>query len=121
MAKQRDRKQKRSAVHRRVRKKVSGTAERPRLAFFKSASHIYGQLIDDEAGRTLASASTLAKEMRDKVKGSNVAAAKAIGSALAEKAVSQKIENAVFDRGGFLYHGAVKAFADAAREKGLKF
>ena len=98
MAQHRDRKQKRQAVHRRVRKKVQGTAERPRLAFFKSANHVYAQLIDDEAGNTLVSASTLQKELRGNVKGSNIAAAKAIGAALAEKAVGQKIESAVFDR-----------------------
>ena len=116
------RQKKRNAVHRRIRKRIKGTAERPRLAFFKSARHVYAQLVDDDAGRTLVSASTLHKSLKGKVaRSGNVAAAKAVGELFAEQALQKKITTAVFDRGGFLYHGAVKAFADAAREKGLKF
>lgn len=122
MARQRSRKQSRAAVHGRIRRKVKGTAERPRVAFFKSARHVYAQLIDDDNGHTVVAASTVSKDLRGKVPASgNVAAAKALGEALAERALERKIEQVVFDRGGFLYHGAAKAFADAAREKGLRF
>jgi large subunit ribosomal protein L18 len=114
--------ERRHAIHDRVRSKVRGTAERPRLAFYKSDRHVYAQLIDDEAGRTLVSASTVAKALRGRVpKSGNVAAAKAVGEALAELALSKNIDRAVFDRGGFLYRGAAKALAEAARSKGLKF
>jgi large subunit ribosomal protein L18 len=116
------RKIRRKAIHGRIRLKLAGTAERPRLAFFKSANHVYAQIIDDQAGRTLVSASTLSKTLRGKVpKSGSVAAAKAIGEAIAELAREKKIENVVFDRSGFLYQGAAKALADAARSKGLKF
>ena len=92
------------------------------MAFFKSSRHVYGQLIDDATGHTLVSASTLAKSLKGKVpRSANVAAAKAVGATLAELALAKDITGVVFDRGGFLYHGAVKAFAEAAREKGLKF
>ena len=101
--------------HRRVRKKVVGTAERPRLAVFRSNRHVYAQLIDDVAGRTLASASTLSNGEGKDPK----ARAKAVGSALAAKAKEAGIERAVFDRGGFQYHGRVAAVADGAREAGL--
>src|SRR5436190_8251991 len=98
------RKLRRKAIHSRIRSKVAGTAERPRLAFFKSANHVYAQLIDDEKGHTLASASTRSKSLRGKVpKGGSVAAAKAIGEAIAELAREHKIEAVVFDRSGFLY------------------
>lgn len=121
MAKTSGRRERRQGVHTRVRKKVRGTAERPRLAFFKSSRHIYGQLIDDDSGKTLAAASSVSKTLRGSVpKSANIEAAKAVGAALAEQAAANDIQQAVFDRGGFLYHGAVKAFADAAREKGLK-
>ena len=100
----------------RVRRKIRGTADRPRLAVYRSLNHIYAQLIDDRAGRTLAAASSVGLKMR----GSNVDAAKAVGQSLAEHAKSASIEQACFDRSGRLYHGRVKAVADGAREAGLK-
>jgi large subunit ribosomal protein L18 len=106
----------------RVRNKVRGTAERPRLSVFRSAKHIYVQVIDDVNNTTLISASTVAKGIGSDLKTSgNVEAAKAVGSAIAEKALAQDIKQVVFDRNGFLYHGRVKALADAAREAGLSF
>lgn len=108
--------------HRRVRMKLSGTSERPRLNVFRSLDHIYAQVIDDVAGHTLASASSLDKELRsemsDKTKKEQ---AELVGKTVAERAKSAGIETVVFDRGGFLYHGRVKALADGAREGGLKF
>lgn len=104
----------------RIREKIAGTPERPRLAVFRSGKHLYAQIIDDSKGVTIASASTLDKDLKGKV-GDTVAGAKKIGSVIAEKAKSKKIENVVFDRGGFQYHGRIKALADAAREAGLKF
>lgn len=103
----------------RIRKKIQGTAERPRLAMYRSGKHIYAQLIDDVSGRTLASASTLGEKSKGSAK--NKDSAKAVGSAIAEAAKKIKIENVVFDRSGYLYHGRVKALAEAARESGLKF
>jgi large subunit ribosomal protein L18 len=101
-----------------IRKKVAGTPEKPRLTIFRSLKHISSQVIDDTKGTTLVSASTL----QDKdIKGSNVEAAKKIGKLVAEKALEAGIKTVVFDRSGYLYHGRVKAFADAAREAGLKF
>ncbi len=111
----------RERLHRRIRKGVSGTTERPRLAVFRSQSHIYAQVIDDNAGRTLCSASSLDKELKSKRAGSNVTAAKQVGSLIASRAKAKGVEQVVFDRGGFHYHGRVKALADAAREAGLKF
>jgi len=109
-------------VHRRIRVKIEGCAERPRLAVYKSGKHIYAQLIDDVNHLTLASASTLDKDLRDQVKnGANIEAAKLIGSTIAKKAKEAGIECVVFDRGGFLYHGRIAALADAAREGGLFF
>jgi large subunit ribosomal protein L18 len=105
--------------HRRVRKKVSGTSERPRLCVFRSNRGIFAQLIDDEAGRTLASASWLS--LKKGFKGTKTEQAAAVGKALADNARAAGIEEVVFDRGGFLYHGRVKALADAAREGGLRF
>jgi len=106
----------------RVRKKVRGTAERPRLSVFRSSRHIYVQLIDDVARKTLVSASTMSKEIAGELKSTgNVEAARAVGKAIAEKAIAQNINKVVFDRNGFLYHGRVKALADAAREAGLSF
>jgi len=106
----------------RVRNKVRGTAERPRLSVFRSARHIYGQVIDDVNNRTLVSASTVNKDVAGDLKGTgNVDAAKAVGAAIAQKAIAQDIKQVVFDRNGFLYHGRVKALADAAREAGLSF
>ncbi len=115
-------KQKREARirrHRRVRKKVRGTAERPRLAVFRSNKHISAQVIDDRAGRTLAAASTLEADLR--ANGGNVDAATKVGARVAERAKAAGIEAVVFDRGGFLFHGRIKALADAAREGGLEF
>jgi large subunit ribosomal protein L18 len=107
---------------RRVRGKVSGTSERPRLRVTRSNAHIYGQLIDDVSGRTLVAASSIDAELRTALKsGSNADAAKAVGEALGRRAVEAGIEEAVFDRGGRLYHGRVKALADGARSAGLKF
>jgi len=112
----------RQRVHLRVRKKVAGTPERPRLCVFRSLGHIYAQVIDDRAGRTLAAASSLDKETRQQLKGGgNVAAAKVVGKAIAERARAAGIERVVFDRGGYKYHGRVQALAEAAREVGLQF
>ena len=104
--------------HRRIRGKISGTAERPRLSIFRSNKNIYAQLIDDVAGVTLASASTLDKEVS---KGTKTEQAVVVGKLVAERAVAKGISEVVFDRGGYLYHGRVKALADSARENGLKF
>jgi len=106
----------------RVRKKVRGTMERPRLCVFRSAKHIYVQIIEDVTGRTLATASTANKDVAEGVNYTgNVEAAKAVGQTIAKKALEQNIKQVVFDRNGFLYHGRVKALADAAREAGLSF
>ena len=105
--------------HNRVRGKISGTAERPRLCVFRSENNIYAQIIDDVAGNTLVSASTVEKAFEGN--GSNIAAAKKIGSTIAERALAKGIEEVVFDRGGYIYHGRVKALAEGARESGLKF
>jgi len=109
----------RERIHQRIRRKLQGTAERPRLAVFRSVAHIYVQLIDDAGGRTLVSASTVEKE--GKRSGGNVAAAKEIGKLVAERAKEKGIGKVVFDRGGYQYHGRVKALADAARQAGLEF
>jgi large subunit ribosomal protein L18 len=121
-------KTKRDRRHRislRLRKRIAGTPERPRLAVFRSVSHIYAQVIDDQAGTTLVSASTtepaLKAKLTDGARGGNLAGAKAIGAAVAERLKAKGITRVVFDRGGFLYHGRVKAVADAAREAGLEF
>ena len=112
----------RRRIHTRIRKQVSGTAERPRLAVFRSNKHIYAQLIDDVAGRTLVSASTGDSGLKKDVKnGGNVEAAKAVGKLLAERARENGLSAVVFDRGGFIYRGRVRALADSAREAGLKF
>ncbi len=106
----------------RIRKRVSGDAKRPRLAVFRSARHIYAQVIDDDASATLCSASTLDKDVRSKLKkGSDLGAAEAVGTALAERAKQKGLKQVVFDRGGFRFHGRVKALADAARKGGLEF
>lgn len=107
--------------HRRVRKKVMGTPERPRLCVYKSLRHLYAQLIDDLHGHTLVYVSTLDRELRDRVRGPNMEAAKAVGKLLAERARAKGIEKVVFDRSGYPYHGVVKALADSAREGGLIF
>src|SRR5437763_17168856 len=108
----------RGRVRERIRDKVSGTTERPRLAVFKSLKHIYAQVIDDATGKTIASASSLDKESA--TKGANKAAAKAVGALIAKKAKDKAITRVDFDRGGHLYHGNVKALAEAARENGLE-
>lgn len=108
--------------HARIRKVVVGTPERPRLAVFRSARHIYAQIIDDAAGRTLVAASTLSPELRARgITGKKVDAAKVVGELVAEKALAARIQQVVFDRGGYKYHGRVKALAAGAREKGLRF
>jgi large subunit ribosomal protein L18 len=117
MIKRQDRKLNRGKRHRRVRVNVAGTAARPRLAVFRSLNHLYAQVIDDSASRTLAAASTLAL----KAKGNSVAQAAEVGKAIAAKAKEAGVSKVVFDRGGFLYHGRIKALADAAREAGLEF
>lgn len=108
--------------HRRVRKYISGTPERPRLAVFRSLSDIYAQVIDDETGKTLVSASSIDRALREKLNGlSKTEQAKLVGQTVAERAKEKGIDTVVFDRGGFRYIGRVKALADAARESGLKF
>jgi len=114
-----EKKEIRSRVHQRIRRKLRGTAERPRLAVFRSVAHIYAQVIDDAAGQTLVAASSVDKGA--KTNGGNVAAAKAIGKLVAERAKEKGITRVVFDRGGYPYHGRVKALADAARAAGLEF
>jgi large subunit ribosomal protein L18 len=111
----------RRRVHKRIRKKVLGTAERPRLNVYRSLNHIYVQVIDDVKGVTLVSASTAEGKKEAHSKGGNVASAKAIGKNIAERAKAKGITKVVFDRGGYIYHGRVKAVADAAREAGLQF
>ncbi|MGH9611347.1 MAG: 50S ribosomal protein L18 [Bryobacteraceae bacterium] len=106
-------------VHRRIRRRVAGSGERPRLAVFRSLNHIYAQVIDDREGRTLVAASSLEKDLR--TQGGNVEGAKLIGKTVAERARQKGIARVVFDRGGYLYHGRVKALADAARQAGLEF
>ena len=118
MVKKADKNEARLRRHRRVRGKISGTAERPRLNVFRSAKHIYAQIIDDDAGVTLVSASTMDKGFEGF--GGNVEAAGKVGKAIAERALEKGITEVVFDRGGFVYHGRVKAVAEGAREGGLK-
>ncbi len=108
----------RQRVHFRIRQKMQGTAERPRLNVYRSLNHIYAQVIDDAKGETLLSASSLAAKFKT---GGNVAAAKEVGKLVAERAIEKGIKRVVFDRGGYLYHGRIKALADAAREAGLEF
>jgi large subunit ribosomal protein L18 len=116
------RKAARQRVHKRIRKKISGTAERPRLTVHFSGKHVYAQVIDDDAGQTLAAASTTERSLLGKNKAAaNRAAAEQIGSTIAERLLAKKLDRVVFDRGGFLYHGKAKALADAARAGGLKF
>ncbi|ULL13399.1 50S ribosomal protein L18 [Paenibacillus sp. H1-7] len=108
--------------HLRVRKKIQGTTERPRLNIFRSSKHMYAQLIDDVKGVTIASASTQDKELKDSIgNGGNVEAARKVGALIAERAKNNGVVQVVFDRGGYLYHGRVQALADAAREAGLEF
>ncbi|WP_096231751.1 50S ribosomal protein L18 [Thermoanaerobacterium sp. RBIITD] len=116
-----DRNMRRNRRHLRVRKKVSGTSERPRLNVYKSLSHIYAQLIDDVKGTTITQASTLDTELKDIAKGANKESAKLVGKLIAKKALEKGIKDVVFDRGGYIYHGTIKELADAAREGGLNF
>ena len=112
----------RKGRHLRIRKSIVGTPERPRLNVFRSSKHMYAQLIDDVSGVTIVSASTLDNELKDKVKnGSSVEAAKLVGDLVAKRAVEKGYSSIVFDRGGYLYHGRIKALADSAREAGLQF
>ena len=112
----------RQRIHERVRKKVEGTPERPRLCVYRSLGHIYAQVIDDRSGKTLVSASSVDGETKKNLKGGgNIAAAKVIGKTVAERAKAAGVSKVVFDRGGYKYHGRVKALADAAREAGLQF
>jgi large subunit ribosomal protein L18 len=108
----------RQRIHRRIRRKLSGTSERPRLAVFRSLKHIYAQVIDDAQGRTVVAASS---DEKNGVNGGNVAGAKAVGKLVAERAQEKGVKAVVFDRGGYLYHGRVKALADSARAAGLEF
>ena len=114
----RDRAAVRNAVHRRIRRKVQGSTARPRLAIYRSLNHIYAQVIDDEQGRTLASASTTEKDLKGAT-GGNIEAAERVGRTIAERAQAAGVSQVVFDRGGYLYHGRVKALTDAARAAGL--
>jgi large subunit ribosomal protein L18 len=114
-----EKKEIRNRIHQRIRRKLSGTSQRPRLAVFRSVAHIYAQVIDDTEGKTIVSASSVDKGGR--TNGGNVAAAKSIGRLVAERAREKGIKSVVFDRGGYQYHGRIKALADAAREAGLEF
>jgi large subunit ribosomal protein L18 len=115
---QKNRAEVRRAVHGRIRRKVRGTTERPRLAIYRSLNHIYAQVIDDERGQTIVSASTTEKDLKGTT-GGNLDAARRVGRTIAERALSNGINSVVFDRGGYVYHGRVKALTDAAREAGL--
>jgi large subunit ribosomal protein L18 len=109
-------------IHERIRKNLSGSPDRPRLAVYRSNKHIYAQVIDDSKGQTVTAASTLDADAKPDVKhGGNIAAAKAVGKLVAQRAKAKGVESVLFDRGGYLYHGRVKALAEAAREAGLKF
>jgi large subunit ribosomal protein L18 len=118
MISQRNRNEIRQRIHDRIRAKVAGTAERPRLNVYRSLNHIYAQVIDDAQGVTVVSASSKAAKLKT---GGNIAAAKEIGKLVAERAQEKGVKKVVFDRGGYLYHGRIKALADAAREAGLEF
>ena len=118
-----ERLERRLRIRDKVRRRVQGTSERPRLSIYRSLNHIYAQIIDDTTGKTLVAASTLSKEVREQLNGvkGKIAKGKLVGIAAAKKALEKNIKEVVFDRGGFLYHGRVKAVADGAREGGLKF
>jgi len=116
-----NRKQLRRRVRYRVRKKIQGSPARPRLAVFRSLKHIYVQAIDDQSGKTLAQASSLDREIRGKAQGNNAEVAKQVGAAIGARLKQAGVESVVFDRGGYVYHGRIKALAEAAREAGLKF
>ena len=122
MVSKKSRQEVRAKKHMKIRNRFSGTAERPRLAVFRSNNHMYAQIIDDTVGNTLVAASTLEKEIKAELEKTNdVAAATYLGKLIAEKALEKGISEVVFDRGGFIYQGKIKALADAAREAGLKF
>lgn len=122
MIKATNRKEKVQKRHKTIRVKLSGTTDAPRLAVYRSTKHIYAQLIDDVKGVTIAAASSVDKDLKAKLgHGGNIEAAKAVGEAIAKKALKAKVKDVVFDRGGFLYHGRIAALADAAREAGLNF
>jgi large subunit ribosomal protein L18 len=121
MLKKKSRNIARKRRHLRVRKKVFGTSEKPRLNVFKSDRHIYAQMIDDVAGHTLVAASTLDPAIRDSVTGCNIESAKKVGELIGKKALEKGIKTVTFDRGGYIYHGRIKALADAVREAGLEF
>ena len=122
MIKNKSRNSMRLLRHERLRKSVSGTAERPRLAVFRSNKHMYAQIVDDIAGKTLVSASTLQADVKEGLQYTdNVEAAAKVGKVIGERALQAGIKNVVFDRGGFIYHGKIRALADAAREAGLEF
>jgi large subunit ribosomal protein L18 len=117
-----DRSSERRRIHRRIRQKISGNVNRPRLCIYRSLKYIYAQIVDDSQGRTLVAASTAEKGLRGDLKqAGNIQASKLVGKAIAERAKAKGIEAVVFDRGGYLYHGRIKAVAEAARESGLKF
>jgi large subunit ribosomal protein L18 len=121
MDRARQRIESRGRIRERVRRKITGTADRPRLAVFRSHKYIYVQVIDDQAGRTIAAASSLDKDLETKFSRSNTAAAKAVGALIAERMKASGVKAVVFDRSGYRYHGNIKALADAAREHGLEF
>ncbi|MGS0745400.1 50S ribosomal protein L18 [Syntrophomonas erecta subsp. sporosyntropha] len=121
MIKKKSKKELRQVKHRRVRRKISGTAEKPRLCVYKSLNHIYVQIIDDEQGQTLVAASTLDKDLKELPSRTNINAAREVGTLVAEKAKAKGITSVVFDRNGYKYHGCVAALADAVREQGLEF
>jgi large subunit ribosomal protein L18 len=117
-----DRASERRRIHKRIREKISGRAERPRLCIYRSLKYIYAQIVDDSLGKTLVAASTTEKDVRGKLKqAGNIEASKLVGKTIAERAKAKGIKAVVFDRGGYLYHGRVKAVAEAARESGLEF
>lgn len=122
MSAREEKNRKRQTRKKRIRKNIAGTAARPRLTVYRSLNHIYAQLIDDAQGRTVVGVSTRSKELQGKLKTADtIAAAQQVGMLVAEKALALKVERVVFDRNGYLYHGRIKALAEAAREKGLKF
>ena len=117
-----DRSRERLRIHKRIRAKITGNSSRPRLCVFRSLKNMYAQVIDDSQGKTLAAASTVEKEIKSDLKNTgNIEASKLLGKKIAERAKAKGIETVIFDRGGYLYHGRVKAVAEAARESGLKF
>ncbi len=121
MAKKKSKSDRRRNIHRRIRHRISGSSERPRLCVFRSLKHTYAQLVDDSAGSTLLTVSTLSLSGQKLKNGGNVEAARKVGKLIADQAKERGIETVVFDRGGYIYHGRVKALAEAAREAGLKF